>query len=62
MSKGNILLPEDLEEVPLKCMLYLLPEYFGPLVPETLRVEEKSPYWQKQLALIAVGHGATFIQ
>lgn len=62
MSKGDILLPEDLEEVPLKCMLHLLPEYFGPLVPETSRVEEKSSYWQKQLALIERGHGPTFVQ
>lgn len=62
MSKGDILLPEDLEEVPLKCMLHLLPEYFGPLVPDTLRVEKNSSYRQKQLALTAVGHGATFIQ
>ena len=42
-----------------KYMLHLLLEHFGPLMPKTIRAE-KSSYWQKQLALIARGHGGTF--
>lgn len=54
-----ILLSRVTAEVPLKCMLQLLPGYFG-LCPETTRVEEKPSHWQRQLDLMARGHGAPF--